>query len=175
MDELSRNCPADTILQAERLLKNALAPLAVLAGMYRKMMRAIMLFFGVITLTITSAAAEQNFTCPQTVTVTETAQNIPNNWRVGHDEAPTRLFYVSMAYADGSDTMSDYEKNLPNGKVKYTWDLNSVVKREPWFVRCEYQQTNILLLIPVPAEMTFCSTTQKNGLHREVENTMHCK
>ncbi|GEM_PF-6648043 len=138
-------------------------------------MLRMMLFLGAIASTIASAAADQDFACPQTVAVTETAKNIPKGWHVGYDVGPTRLYYVSMAYADGISSREDYEKNLPNGKTKYTWDLNAVVKREQWFVRCEYERTNILLLIPVPATMKFCSTTQKNGPNRDVETVMHCK
>jgi hypothetical protein len=138
-------------------------------------MRRMILFLGGIATTIMSAAADQDFTCPETVAVTETAKNVPKDWRVGHDEFPTRLFDVGMAYADGYDIRSDYEKKLSGNRTKYTWDLNSMLYKHPWFVRCAYEQTNILLLIPVPAAMKFCSTTQKNGPNREVENVMHCK
>ena len=80
-----------------------------------------------------------------------------------------------MAHADGSYIREDHERNLPDGKVKYAWNLNSAVNRQPWFVRCEYEQTTILLLIPVPAEMKFCSTVLKDWSDQNVENVMHCR
>jgi hypothetical protein len=138
-------------------------------------MRRRMLFLGVIASTVMSAEANQNFTCPQTATVTETTQNVPKDWRVGHDEFPTRLYYVSMSFTNGHDSRADYEQKIAGNRTKYTWDLNAVMKREPWFVRCAYEQTNILLLIPVPAAMKFCSTTQKNAPNRDVESVMHCR
>ncbi len=135
----------------------------------------IPLLLATVVSTGASDAAGQNFVCPITISVTETVQGIPEGWRVGHDEMPPRLFYVSMAYADGYDVRDDYEKKLSGGWVKYTWDLNAVVKKEPWFVRCEYQGTNILLLIPVPATMKFCSTIQKDGFDRQIRDFMTCE
>ncbi|MGB8602012.1 MAG: STY0301 family protein [Rhizomicrobium sp.] len=135
----------------------------------------MMLFLGATALTLPPAVAGQDFTCPRAVITTQTTKDFPTNQHAGQDTTPRRLFDVSMAYADGISSREDYERNLPNGRVKYTWDLNAVVERRPWFVRCEYQQTNILLLIPVPETLKLCSTTQKDGPNRDVENIMHCK
>ena len=130
---------------------------------------------GLILTGMVVGAQPKDIVCPWTLAVTETVQGIPKDLRVGHDDVPDNLFTVTMAHAGGSYIQENYEKNLPDGKMEYTWDLNSVVKRQPWFVRCEYARTNILLLIPIPAEMKFCATTQKDGLDQNVENVMHCR
>jgi len=102
-------------------------------------------------------------------------QGIPKYLRIGHDDGPDNLFTVTMAHAGGSYVQENHEKNLSDGEMEYTWDLNSVVKWQPWFVRCGILTDNILLLIPVPAEMKFCAIIQKDGLDQEVENVMHCR
>ena len=128
-----------------------------------------------LALAVAPAAAQQKIVCLQTISVTEAPQTIPHGWRVGHSGLPRRLFTVGMAYADGFDIRADYEKKLSGDRTKYTWDLNAMVKKEPWFVRCEYKQTNILLLIPVPATMKFCTTVQKDAAASEPESVMTCE
>ncbi len=129
-----------------------------------------------IALTLPPAAAQpMKITCPATIKVEQTAVGIPNDWRIGRSEKPIRLYSVDMTYADGFMTQSDYEKKLSGDRTKYTWDLNAVVKKEPWFVRCEYEQTDILLLIPVQATMKFCSTIQKSGFDRKIQNFTTCE
>jgi len=128
-----------------------------------------------LALAVAPAAAQQKIVCLQTISVTEAPQTIPQGWRVDHSGLPRRLFTVGMAYADGFDIRADYEKKLSGDRTKYTWDLNAVVKKEPWFVRCEYEQTDILLLIPVQATMKFCSTIQKSGFDRKIQNFTTCE
>lgn len=119
--------------------------------------------------------AGQDFVCPKNLTVTETVQNLPKGWRLGHEEGPHWLYYVSMSYADGYDSMADYEKPLRGERTKYTWDLNAVVKKEPWFIRCAYRRTAALLLIPVPSTLKFCTTTQLDSANRNADPVMHCR
>ncbi len=139
-------------------------------------MRRLECFLVGITLIAMSATAQPTkITCPWTMKVTQTAEDIPQGWRIGRADAPIRLQEISMTLADGGDTMSDYEKKLSGERVEYTWDLNALAKKEPWFVRCEYTRTNVLLLIPVPATMKFCSTIQKDGFDRKIQNFMTCE
>ncbi|MGB8601850.1 MAG: STY0301 family protein, partial [Rhizomicrobium sp.] len=71
------------------------------------------LFLGAIALTLPPAVAGQDFTCPQNITITETAQSVPKDWHVVHDANPVRLFTVAMSYEDGFLSETTLIRNCP--------------------------------------------------------------
>jgi len=71
-------------------------------GIMGKMRRWKMFLAGLVLTGTAAGAQPKDFVCPQTIAVTETVMGIPKDWRIGHDDGPTRLYTVTMAHAGGS-------------------------------------------------------------------------